>query len=146
MRKILFTIIICVFTLSSFTQTASKKDKIKNMLELTGSVKLGVQIAQNVISSFREKYTHIDQHFWDELEKEIKPDELINTVIPIYEKYYTEDDIDKIILFYNSPVGKKMIEMTPLILQESMTSGKNWSQQIAEIIIQRLKDKGYINE
>ncbi|MFZ4706156.1 MAG: DUF2059 domain-containing protein [Bacteroidales bacterium] len=146
MRTILIIAFIFGITLSAFTQTSSENDKIKKMLELTGSGKIGVQIAQKVISSFREKYPDIDQHFWDELEKEIKPDDLINTVIPIYAKYYSENDIDQIIAFYNSPAGKKMIELTPLILQESMTSGKNWGVQIAEKIIKRLKENGYLSE
>jgi uncharacterized protein len=145
--KFIYTLVVmCVFTLSAFTQISAKDEKIKEMLDLTGSGKLGAQIAQNVISSFREKYTYVDHNFWDELVKEIKPGDLINSVIQVYAKYYTEEEIDQIIAFYNSPTGKKMIESTPLILQESMTTGKNWSQQVSEKIIEQLKEKGYLEK
>jgi|WetSurMetagenome_2_1015567.scaffolds.fasta_scaffold386444_2 uncharacterized protein len=146
MKFIYTMLVICEFTLSAYTQTSIKDEKIRQMLDLTGSGKLGAQIAQNVISSFREKYTYVDQNFWNELEKEIKPGDLINSVIPIYAKYYTEEDINQIIAFYNSPTGKKMIESTPLILQESMTTGKNWSQQVSEKIIEQLKEKEYLEK
>lgn len=146
MRKFSISLLLWTLAISAFAQTSSKDEKIRQMLDLTGSGKLGVQIAQNVISSFKEKYTNVDLLFWNELEKEIKPEDLIKTVIPVYAKYYTEDDIDQIIIFYNSPVGKKMIENTPLILQESMVTGKNWSQQISEKIITKLKDNGYLEK
>jgi len=143
MKKIFITIIIFGLTISVFAQVNSKNAKIRQMLELTGSGKLGAQIAKQVITSYREQYNYIDQAFWTELEAEIKPDELINDVIPIYSKYYTEDDLDQIISFYNSPVGKKMIESTPFILQESMASGKSWGQKVSEKITKRLKESGY---
>jgi uncharacterized protein len=146
MKKIIISVFLLGLTLCTIAQTNSKNEKIKQMLELTGSAKLGVQIAKQVISSFREKYNYVEPAFWTSLEAEIKPDDLTNMVIPIYAKYYSEDEIDQIIAFYNSPVGKKMIEITPSILQESMSSGKNWGQEISERVNKSLREKGYIHE
>lgn len=38
----------------------------------------------------------------------------------IYDKYYTDKEIKELIAFYKSPVGKKTIDLTPEIMQESM--------------------------
>jgi hypothetical protein len=64
-------------------------------------------------------------------------------VTPIYDKYYTEADIDQLITFYNSPIGKKSVELMPVIMQESMSVGQEWGKKIAEKIAKKLKDKGY---
>ena len=65
-------------------------------------------------------------------------------MIPIYDKYYTEDDIKQLTDFYQTPIGKKVISNTPLIMQESMQAGQSWGQKIGEKVIENLKVKGYL--
>lgn len=40
-------------------------------------------------------------------------------MIPIYDKYYTEDDIKQLTDFYQTPIGKKVISSTPLIIERT---------------------------
>jgi len=47
-------------------------------------------------------------------------DEIIKRLVPIYNKYYTEEDLKDIIQFYQSPAGQKILNMTPLIMQETV--------------------------
>lgn len=53
----------------------------------------------------------------------ISLDEMINAVIPIYQRHLTKADLEELIRFYGSPVGQKMIREQPQILQESMQAG-----------------------
>ena len=41
----------------------------------------------------------------------------------LYDKYFTNDEIKGLIEFYESPVGKKAIEVLPAITQEAMQRG-----------------------
>ena len=147
MKKIIIAFLICGLSISAFSQTTnnSKIEKIKNLLEMTGSGKLGVQVANNMMAAFQKSYTTVDGKFWDDFAKEIKAEDLVNLIIPIYDKYYTEDDIDQLTSFYNTPTGKKMIETLPIVTQESMTAGQAWGKQIGEKVIQQLTEKGYLN-
>ncbi len=77
----------------AFSQSNTKADNIKKLLELTGSGKLGVQVAENMINNFKKNYPDTPNEFWDNFKKELNADVLINMVIPVYEKYYTETDI-----------------------------------------------------
>jgi hypothetical protein len=126
-----------------FAQSSTKTDKIKKMLELTGSANLGVQVAKQMINTFKQSYSSVGDAFWDDFEKEIKAEDLMDLIIPIYDKHYTEEDIDQLIAFYNSPIGKKMTENLPIIMQESMAAGQTWGSKIAEKAIERLRQKGY---
>jgi hypothetical protein len=47
-------------------------------------------------------------------------DEIIERLIPLYDKYYTEADLQGMITFYESPAGQKVIESTPEIVKESI--------------------------
>lgn len=143
MKKTILTLLICTTTLISFSQSTSKTDKIQQLLDLTGAGKLGAQVAKTMIATFQKSYPKVDQKIWDDFSNEIKADDLVALVIPVYDKYYTEGEIDQLIAFYNTPIGKKTIEVLPLISQESMAAGQEWGKKIGQKIAQKLKDKGY---
>lgn len=52
--------------------------------------------------------------------KEIKWGDLVNNVyLPVYRKRFSESELKQIINFYSSPVGRKVAELTPKVMQES---------------------------
>jgi uncharacterized protein len=54
---------------------------------------------------------------------DVPVDELINAVIPIYQRHLSKTDLEELIRFYGSPVGQKLLREQPQILQESMLAG-----------------------
>lgn len=142
-------LLILSFALLSFTtnaQNTTKTEKIKQLLELSGSGKMGIQVMDQMMSSFKSSYSVVKQEFWEEFKKEINPDDIENMILPIYDKYYTEADIDQLTAFYKSPIGKKMIQTMPLVMRESMVAGQNWGKEIATKVLARLKEKGYLEK
>jgi hypothetical protein len=57
-------------------------------------------------------------------------EDMIADMSGIYQKYLTRSDVDGIIAFYNSPVGKHMLDMQPMMMKESMT-----------LVMQRMQDR-----
>jgi hypothetical protein len=47
-------------------------------------------------------------------------DEMINALVPIYQKHFSKADLDGILAFYTSPVGQKLQSEQPALMQESM--------------------------
>lgn len=144
MKCISIILLLCGLTTIGFGQTDSKIENIKILLELTGAGKMGVQAADNMLTSFKTSYKEVPEQFWIDFKKELNPAALVNLMIPIYDKYYTEDDIKQLTDFYQTPIGKKVISNTPLIMQESMQAGQSWGQKIGEKVIENLKVKGYL--
>ena len=145
MKKIVFTVIfLALFTLSQ-GQT-SKEVQIRKLLELSGSGKIGAQVGQNMIGLFKKKHAEVPEEFWTEVLNEFNSDAIIDMVIPIYDKYYTESEINELIVFYNSEIGKKMIATMPSVVQESMQAGQVWGKELAFKIVEKLKNKNYIKE
>ncbi|WP_035672221.1 DUF2059 domain-containing protein [Flavobacterium sp. 83] len=143
MKRFSITLFLCGLLTSGFSQSSSKKDNIKNLLELTGSGKLGVQVGQNMINSFKKSYPNVPVEFWDDFLKEMNSDTLINLIIPIYDKYYTESEIKQLSEFYQSSLGKKVISTMPLVVKESMQVGQTWGKEIGEKVYSDLKEKGF---
>jgi hypothetical protein len=140
MKKSLLILSFCILSFSANAQSNSKTEKIKQLLELSGSGKMGVQIMNQMISTFKTSHSAINDEFWEELKKEVKAEDFENMILPIYDKYYSESDIDQLIVFYNSPIGKKMISTMPQVMQESMTAGQKLGKEIAEKFIAKLKE------
>jgi hypothetical protein len=146
MKRFLITLFLCGLLINGFSQSASKTDNIKNLLELTGSGKLGIQVGESMINSLKKKYPNVPAEFWDNFLKEMNSDTLINLIIPIYDKYYTESEIKQLTEFYQSSFGKKVISTMPLVVKESMQAGQTWGKEIGEKVYNDLKEKGFVEK
>jgi hypothetical protein len=56
----------------------------------------------------------------DDLRKNMLLDEISNAMIPAYQNHFTRGDIQAMTAFYSSPVGQKVLEQLPSVLQEGM--------------------------
>lgn len=59
---------------------------------------------------------------------------LYNKMVDIYMQMYTPEDIKGMIVFYESPVGKKMSEKSGELAQKSMQAGQEWSKDLVGLI------------
>lgn len=50
-------------------------------------------------------------------------DEMVNALIPVYQRHLTQPDIEEIIRFYSSPAGQRLLTEQPKMIQESMQAG-----------------------
>ena len=124
--------------------TAKQKD-IRRLLVLSGSGKIGVQVYQQVMRQFRSMpaFRKVPAKLWDELEKEASPDDLINLIVPVYDRHLTHGEVKAIMRFYQTPAGKKLVSVMPVITQESMVAGRQWGRQLSQRILRRLQKEGF---
>ena len=143
MKKILFFILLS-FATAGFGQT--KQEKIKHLLQLTRSGETGVQAAMAMLENFRTSSPGVPELFFSEFANEMKPELLVQRIIPIYDRHFTEKEIDGLIAFYNTELGTKLISKQPVILSESNQIGLAWSQEIFATIIKKLDEKGLFQQ
>jgi hypothetical protein len=143
-RVFAVTLCLSILTFSAVAQDSVKENHIRELMNMMGSGQLGVQIFNSLTDSYKKTLPDVDPQFWDDMSKEIKAENLINMVVPIYAKYFTDEDIIALTAFYKTPIGQKVIKTMPLIVTESMQIGQEWGKQLSDKIIQRLKEKGYL--
>lgn len=56
----------------------------------------------------------------DALLKGMPMDEIIQAMIPAYQNHFTKGDIEAMTAFYASPVGQKVLQELPAVMQEGM--------------------------
>ena len=102
------------------------------MLRLTGMEKLTSQIMGQMIASLKKQMPDAPADFWNRFQQKMDPRELIEKIIPVYNKYYTLQDLKAINAFYESPAGQKVLATMPQVMQESMQIGQEWGERIGK--------------
>lgn len=108
----------------------AKAAEIRKMLELTGTAKMMNKIMDQMMATFRARNSQVSSDFWDQEEKEINTEDLVNKMIPLYDKYYSLEDLKAVNVFYQSPAGQRVLAATPQIMQESVQIGQTWGKGV----------------
>ena len=109
-----------------------KRAEIEKMLKVTGMEKMMDQMKVQMISGLKAQLSSAPNSFWDKFQQKMDVKELIEMIMPIYDKYYSVEDIKAINTFYGTEAGKKMLSSLPQIMQESMKIGQEWGMKISE--------------
>lgn len=127
---LLTSLILCTLAGPVLAEPA-KESSIRELMEITGAARMGDQIVEQMTNQLRGVMQDVPQSFWDALIEEADGEELIQSAIPIYQKYLTEEDIQAINAFNRTPTGRKLISVQPQIMQESLLLGQKWGQEVA---------------
>ena len=97
----------------------AKAADIRHLLELTGAASLATQSMDQAEKSIRPLITNslppgdyrdkLVDLFFEKFHSKRDSGQLIALIVPVYDKYYTGDEIKGLIKFYESPLGRKMV-------------------------------------
>ncbi|MDO8580962.1 MAG: DUF2059 domain-containing protein [Candidatus Omnitrophota bacterium] len=99
----------------------AKADLIVQFIEASGAWEKIEKDFEGIIESvpYRER---------DQARELLKVDEVIKQLIPVYDQYYTVEDLKKLIEFYSSPTGQKVIEVTPQVMRDVVNAMQKYFQ------------------
>lgn len=84
----------------------------------------------------------------DESMKAFPWDEMLQSMIPVYQKHLTKGDVTAMVAFYSTPTGQKLLKEMPQMMAEAMQSWmpmmrkhmEAMQERVQEEIAQMLKD------
>lgn len=107
-------------------EEAKKKELILNLLKANLA-------RDNMQKIFNQIVEQAPEETREQLRKILLPDEIIERLVPLYSKYYTSEELQDLINFYTSPTGKKHLEKTPQLLEETLVEAvKYFQDKVAE--------------
>ncbi|MCF0051940.1 DUF2059 domain-containing protein [Dyadobacter sp. LJ53] len=148
MRKFTCTMMF-ILTFVAFSNAQGNpeyKAKLKKMFEVSGSEKSYKVAIEQMFTMFKQQKTTVPDSIWQQFQGEFLKtslDDLVNMLEPVYSKSLSQDDLQQLIAFYQTPIGVKYAAKTPAIMQESMQVGQQWGMKIANEFQEKLKTKGY---
>jgi hypothetical protein len=86
----------------------------------------------------------------DDTMKAFPWDEMLESMVPVYQKHLTKGDIDAIVAFYSAPTGQKLLREMPAMMAEAMESMTPilrkqmdaMTERMQEEVAQMLKESG----
>lgn len=139
MKKLILLTIVTIMTSISVANAdiaPEKRQEIEKMIQLTGMETLMQQMKMRMISDFKAQFkaqmTDVPESFWTKIQEKIDTHEVLEKIIPLYDKYYTLEDLKAVNTFYESPAGKKVLSALPQIMQEARKIGQDWGKKWAQ--------------
>jgi uncharacterized protein len=135
MKRLILLALVTVFASISTVHAEISKEKrkeIEKLLRLTGMEKLMEQMKVQMISSLKANMTEVPEAFWIKFQEKMDARELLEKIIPLYDKYYSIEDLKAVNAFYETPAGQKLLSTLPQIMQEGMKIGQEWGEKIGQ--------------
>ena len=138
--KQIISIFLFGICLSSFSQS-EKDSSIRRMLMLQGTEENYKVVIESLLKMQKKNAVIQDENFWKKVEENFISESmsmLFDSMIPIYSKYLSFEDIQAINAFYETEHGQNLIKHTPEIMQEAMKVGEAWGKTMSEQILYEL--------
>lgn len=115
---------------------------IRRLLELTGAKNMGTDAMNSMMISirplmlkslppgeYREKLVEL---FFEKFQEKADLGPVLDLAVQSYSRYYTAAEIHDLVKFYESPLGKKMSEVTPKIVSEMRDQSQQWGRRLGQ--------------
>jgi hypothetical protein len=110
---------------------AAKSAAIKEFLTVSGTKQAMDQMVDQMIGQMKQMAPqNMPGDFWEKASQRLKSGELLELLVPVYNQYYSTEDLQGLIAFYKTPLGKKMVASMPNIMRESYEVGNQWGQKV----------------
>ncbi len=77
----------------------------------------------------------------DDMMASMPMDEIMQAMIPVYQKHLTKRNVDDLIAFYSSPTGQKMLKEMPGIMAEAMQTMMPIMTKHIDMMKQRINEQ-----
>lgn len=152
-----------VFTMAMFTGLASAEEPTpaalalaKELIVLKGSTQLWDAVVPGVIEQVKGVFMQTNPALGRELNDvaaqlrtEFAPrsTQLVDQVAQLYARTFTEQELKDALVFYKSPLGRKIVSEEPKVLDDGFSRIQQWANKFSEEVMGRMraemKKKGY---
>jgi hypothetical protein len=130
-------ILLCVTVSPVFSEAVSEKEKdIKKLLKVSGIFDQLTYMQDTLMNSVSMmvsgSFPKVPDEFWTEFNKLIgkkEMDELVERVIPVYDKHMSHETVKKLITMFETPFWNDWKEKMPLISREAGLIGSEWGRE-----------------
>jgi len=143
-------------TTVSVAPDAASKEDVRKLFDLMSSREQMAQMMQQVFAQMRSmnreevKKRHPDisdaelarmDRESEDLIKNFPIGEMLNDMVPIYQRHFTKSEIDALTVFYSSPAGQKFLHEIPAVTAETMRAIFPRIQAQVDAALKRAEEK-----
>jgi hypothetical protein len=121
-----------------------KAEVIEQLLETTHAADQVLNAMESGLPAMREATPDVPSVFWDRFidQARARRQELLAAIVPVYARMFELSELEQLLQFYRSPIGRRFIDVQPALLHESMQAGQSWGARIGAEIGRQLEKEG----
>ncbi len=73
--------------------------------------------------------------------KDFPVEEMLQAMIPVYQRHWTKSDVDAMVAFYSSPTGQRLLKDMPTTLEEAMQAVQPILQKKMKAMMERVEQE-----
>jgi hypothetical protein len=118
----------------------AKEGAIRKLLDVQGTRNLMQQVVASMSNSMRpmlesslppgEYRVQLIELFFQRFQSKFNVDQLVDLVVPIYDKYLSIEDLEGLTKFYQTPLGQKAISVLPQLMLEAQAAGRTLGEKV----------------
>jgi len=120
--------------------TQRKQEKVRRLMAATGAEASGRMMLDMMTRHF-EQMSNLPPRFMEKFREVAEEESMVDMLVPVYMKHFTEEDLDAALAFHESPAGKRFLAAQPLVMQEAKEVGEQWGVRLAEKTLRALKEE-----
>jgi hypothetical protein len=103
----------------------------------------GGRVLDEMFDAFEKNLPLVPPPVWEELRKSYATEEFVQLQVAIYKKHFSLEEIQGLIAFHQTPLGRKLLQVQPELVKEGMVVGQEFARRAFERLRRQLEEKGY---
>jgi len=126
----------------------AKEADIRRLLDIGGTRAIAMQTLDEMTTSIKPLLTNslppgeyrqkLIDLFFAKFKAKADAQHIVDLAVPIYDKHFSREEINGLIQFYQTPLGKKTLTELPLLLTELRDAGQKWGQALGRDSMQEV--------
>lgn len=120
-------------------------EQVRQLMEASGVDRMLGQMNTQMEAMMQQQIPCVPASYWQNFIDAKGVRELTDRMVPIYQRHFSAADIQGLLRFYRSPLGRKVITEMPATRAEGMQLGQEWGRQRAQAMLADLQKSGRID-
>ena len=91
-------------------------EQIRELVKLTNTVEIAhEQMAASIKQMRASSPDYFPASFWIDMQRAMMSINIVDLSIPLYQKYYSQEDMNVALAFFRTPAGRRMVSVQPFI-------------------------------
>jgi uncharacterized protein len=147
---LLFVMIVLPLTLRAQAAAGSgsldpnRLNAAKRLVQASGAQGIILKSIELTLPSQRAQNPTIPPEFWDRFSAKARADvgRLVDSLAPVYARRFSRAELEQLVAFYESPVGRHIVSEQGSIAQESQQLGVRWGTRLGAAVAVDMANEG----
>ena len=127
------------------THAEASEAQVRQLMDVSGVDRMLGQMNTQMAAMMQQQIPCVPASYWQDFIDAKGVRELTGRMVPIYQRHFSAADIEGLLRFYRSPLGKKVITQMPATMAEGMQLGQEWGRRRAQAMLAELHKSGRVD-